>query len=78
MLPCDFLFMDELRPGEKIAVYNYERQELGEGTFIRLTPHAEMNLLAYECEEHTILARGDHFLRVAGRLRFISGLASES
>lgn len=63
--------MDELRPGLKIIVYTDRRVELGEGTFLRRTLHEDINMVAYECEEHTILARGDHFIRLHGRLQFV-------
>lgn len=66
----------EIKTGEKIVVFNGQRQELGEGTFIALTKHPELNLVAYECEEHTILARGDHYLQIDGEVHTIqSGLA---
>lgn len=62
--------------GQRIVVFNQKREELGEGTFIRRTHHKDMDMIAYECEEHTILARGDHYLRLEGQLHFIqSGLA---
>jgi len=68
--------MPGIRRGQKIVVFNKQRQELGEGTFIRCTQHKDMDVVAYDCEEHTILARGDHYLRVEGQLHFIqSGLA---
>ena len=54
------------------------RVELGEGTFLRRTVYVDLNMIAYECEEHTILARGDHFIRLHGRLQFVlakNGLA---
>jgi hypothetical protein len=58
--------MLELKKGQKIAVYDERRRELGEGTLIRVTRHSEMNMTAYECEEHTILAKGEHFVRAGG------------
>ena len=65
-----------LQAGQRIVVYDTRKQELGEGTLLRQTVHGDMNLIAYECEEHTILARGDHYVRVSGELRQIqSGLA---
>jgi hypothetical protein len=68
--------MPEIKTGQKIVVFNGQQQELGEGTFVRLTRHEEMNLIAYECEEHTILARGEHLLRLDGKMHIIrSGLA---
>lgn len=74
--------MDELRAGLKIVVYTDRRVELGEGTFVRRTIHSDLNMVAYECEEHTILARGDHFIRLHGRLQFVlaiqSGLVHEN
>jgi hypothetical protein len=74
--PCENSGMQEILRGQKIAIFNQKRQELGEGTFIRRTQHKEMDMTAYECEEHTILARGDHYLRVEGKLHFVqSGLA---
>lgn len=63
--------MDGLKPGQKIVVYTGQREELGEGTFLRREVHADMNVIAYECEEHTILAKGSHFVRVDGQLKFI-------
>lgn len=63
--------MEDLKPGQKIVVYSGQREELGEGTFKRREVHADMNMVAYECEEHTILAKGSHFVRVDGLLKFI-------
>ena len=68
--------MDELRAGLKIVVYTGRRVELGEGTFVRRTVHPDLNMVAYECEEHTILARGDHFIRLHGRLQFVLAIHS--
>ena len=73
--PCQRQGMPEIKTGQKIVVFNGQRQELGEGTFVRLTRHMEMNLIAYECEEHTILAHGEHFLSIEGEMYAIqSGL----
>ena len=50
--------------GQKIVVLDGERRELGEGTFISRDRHGEMTV--YECREHTILAKGEHYVRVGG------------
>lgn len=60
--------MLQLKRGQKIAVYDSERRELGEGTFVRLSQIEDMNMMAYECAEHTILAKGVHFVRVEGQV----------
>ena len=66
-----FFKMLTLNAGQKIVVYDGKKQELGEGTLIRQTVHADMNLIAYECEEHTILGRGSHFVRVGNEVHAI-------
>ncbi len=53
-----------LAPGAKITVYTAEKVELGEGTFLRKTEHADLGMTAYECREHTILAKGRHYLKI--------------
>jgi hypothetical protein len=65
--------MLDLKKGQKIAVYDGRRRELGEGTLIRVTQHSEMNMTAYECEEHTILAKGEHFIRIEGIWTCVKG-----
>jgi hypothetical protein len=54
--------------GDKIVVYDGQKVELGEGTFIRRTLHPDLRMTAYECNEHTILAKGAHYVKVRGRL----------
>lgn len=56
-----------IKAGEKIVVFDSNKVELGEGTFIRQTIHADLRMTAYECEEHTILAKGSHYLKVRGQ-----------
>ncbi len=63
-------------PGTKITVFDGRRVELGEGTLRRHEFQAERELTVYECEEHVILAKGDHYLKVDGKIHFIrTGLA---
>lgn len=59
--------MLDLKQGLKIVVYDGTKIELGEGTLIAVCLHRDMNLTAYECEEHTILAKGDHYVRLHGK-----------
>jgi len=68
--------MDEFTAGQLIVVYNKQREELGEGTLVRRTIHLDLEMVAYECEEHTILARGAHYVRVNGQLHFVQELTS--
>ena len=60
-----------LQPGMKIVVYTDKKVELGEGTYVRTSTHPDMRMTVYECQEHTILAKGKHYLRVAGELQLI-------
>ncbi len=55
-------------PGTKIIVFDQHRVELGEGTLVHREYEADRDLMVYECEEHVILARGEHYLEVAGVL----------
>lgn len=61
-----------LKTGEKIIVYDSKKVELGEGTFLRQTFHGDLKMIAYECKEHTILAKGPHFLKVNGQTLLIT------
>lgn len=63
----DFPMKMVINPGQKISVRNAQGEELGEGTFLQQTYHEDLDMTAYECEEHTILARGEHYVRVDGR-----------
>ena len=58
----------DLKVGQKIVVFDANKIELGEGTFLRRTPVPEMKMVAYECEEHTILAKSPHYVRVGETL----------
>lgn len=60
-----------LNAGEKIAVYDSKKVELGEGTFLKQTFHPELKMIAYECQEHTILAKGPHYVKVKGKMLLI-------
>jgi hypothetical protein len=63
-----------LERGSKITVYDGEQVELGEGTLLQKVEHPEMNLVVYECKEHLILARGEHWLKIAGKMTRIPRL----
>ena len=58
-------------PGTKITVFDSGRVELGEGTLRRYEFQADRLLTIYECEEHVILAKGDHYLKVDGIIHHI-------
>ncbi len=58
--------MMDLKRGQKIIVFDAQKCELGEGTLIRATPHSDLGVIAYECVEHTILAKGIHYVRLPG------------
>ena len=53
--------------GAKITVYDHLRNELGKGTFKVREYQAERDLTVYECEEHVMLAKGEHYILVAGK-----------
>ena len=57
--------------GQKIKVFDEQKRELGEGTFVSLSTVNASGLIAYECVEHTILAKSPHWLEVAGERRRI-------
>ena len=61
-----------LPKGEVITVFTKERVELGDGTFLRSEYIAEMNTTVYQCKEHTILAKGDHYVRSAGQMILVT------
>lgn len=61
-----------LPPGTKIVVFDQHRVELGEGTLIRQEYEVDRELTVYECEEHVILAKGEHYLKVAGVLYHVA------
>lgn len=61
----------DIQPGQKIAVYTEQKIELGEGTFRAREWLPDMNTTAYECDEHTILARGAHYVRTGGQWFFV-------
>ena len=67
-----------LQPGAKITVFDDQRVELGEGTFLRKTIVQDLKLTAYECREHTILAKGDHYLKVGGTISRVSNEFNET
>lgn len=54
--------------GDKITVYDSTKTELGEGTLIKTEKISGLNMMVYECREHTILAKGTHFVLRAGSL----------
>jgi hypothetical protein len=65
-----------LQPGSKITVFDRLKNELGEGTLKRREFEAGRDLTVYECEEHVILAKGEHYLKVDGKTyRIKTGLA---
>jgi hypothetical protein len=63
-----------LQQGMSITVYDSKRVELGEGTFLRKSWHPELKTTAYECREHTILAKGDHFVKIRGQTYSVRAL----
>jgi hypothetical protein len=64
--------MIPIAKGEKIVVYDSKKVELGEGTFVEREYIPAMKVTAYECLEHTILARGGHWLKVRGEMHFVA------
>lgn len=61
----------KLSEGQKITVYDSTKTELGEGTFIERNFMQAMNMTIYECREHAILAKGDHWLKLNGEMHFV-------
>lgn len=56
--------MIEPAVGKKIVVYDSQNVELGEGTFLSRSLIADRGVTVYECVEHVILAKGQHFLKI--------------
>lgn len=56
-----------MNSGDKIVVFDAQKNELGEGTFRQRTVHPDLGLIAYECDEHVILAKLPHFVRTGGQ-----------
>lgn len=67
-----------LTSGMKITVYDGARVELGEGTLLTKVEHPDMNLVVYECREHLILARGEHWLKLRGEMHRVPPLQKKS
>ncbi len=63
-LPGAWQLGSMLSVGDKITVYDLANAELGEGTFMRKSYLPDLKMTAYECKEHTILAKGVHFLKI--------------
>lgn len=61
----------DFQTGDKIKVYDSSQIELGEGTLIKTERIPGMAMTVYECQEHTILAKGTHYVRLGGQLHKI-------
>ncbi len=62
----------QLSKGDKITVFDSQKNELGEGTYLSHEIISDLNLVAYHCEEHTILAKAKHWLKVRGEIQMIN------
>lgn len=50
--------------GDKLEVFDLSQTLIGSGTFKRKTLNVEDKLTVYECDEASIIAEGEHLVKV--------------